>query len=133
MSDNQIALCLRASMARHDASRVCQGRDRGLTGILQFDDVRITPCPSVHGRTFHLRVTSMMQHGGMTARDNDPDTQVPRPLRRWSGLDEDERLALREAFGHYQDTLPVTCDMDEKIARFRRWLTNRGVDYDETP
>jgi hypothetical protein len=74
-----------------------------------------------------------MQHGGMTARDNDPDTQVPRPLRRWSGLDEDERLALREAFGHYQDTLPVTCDMDEKIARFRRWLTNRGVDYDETP
>jgi hypothetical protein len=132
MSDNQIALCLRASMARQDASPVCQGRDRRLTGILQFDDRRVTPArPST--ATFHLRVTSTLQNGGMGVTDNDLDTFALRPLRRWSGLEEHERLALREAFGHYQDSLPNTCDMGEKTARFRRWLTARGVDYDATP
>lgn len=69
----------------------------------------------------------------MAANDHDLDAQAPRPLRHWNGLGEDERLALREAFGRYQDDLPATCDMAEKIARFRRWLTARGVDYDETP
>lgn len=62
------------------------------------------------------------------------DTPSPNsPPHRWSDLREHERLALREAFGRYQDGLPLTCDMGEKIARFRRWLAGQGVDYDEAP
>ena len=50
-------------------------------------------------------------------------------LRPWSNLSPEEQLTLREAYGHYLDTLPPTCDLDSKVARFRRWLAEQGVDY----
>jgi len=56
----------------------------------------------------------------------DPDT----PLKPWRELSSEEQLALREAYGHYLDKLPPTCDLDEKIERFRRWLADRGVGYE---
>lgn len=54
------------------------------------------------------------------------------PLRPWSALSLQEQLNLREAYGHYLDTLPPTCDLDSKISRFRLWLAERGVDYPAT-
>jgi hypothetical protein len=54
----------------------------------------------------------------------------PGALREWSELDAAEQLALREAYGHYLDTLPPTCSLDTKIERFKRWLAERGVRYE---
>jgi hypothetical protein len=50
-------------------------------------------------------------------------------LRDWRDLSSVERLALREAYGRYLDSLPPTCYLDNKIARFQRWLAERGVAY----
>jgi hypothetical protein len=50
--------------------------------------------------------------------------------RLWSELPAEEQLALREAYGHYLDTLPPTCELAEKLARFRRWLDEQGVVWD---
>ena len=50
-------------------------------------------------------------------------------LKEWDDLSSAKQLALREAYGHYLDTLPPTCSMDEKNARFQRWLAERGVNY----
>ncbi len=50
-------------------------------------------------------------------------------LEPWDALSQEEQLRLREAYGHYLDSLPPTCAMDEKIERFRRWLAERGVAY----
>lgn len=50
--------------------------------------------------------------------------------RRWEALDSAEQLALRVAYGHYLDTLPPTCDLAEKTERFRRWLAERGIEFD---
>ena len=55
------------------------------------------------------------------------------PTRDWHGLDEDEQTALRVAFGHDLDSLPPTCSLETKIARFRSWLAKRGIDYRDTP
>ena len=52
------------------------------------------------------------------------------PLREWGDLGPEEQLALREAYGHYLDTLPPTCSLDTKIERFKRWLAERGVRYE---
>jgi hypothetical protein len=49
--------------------------------------------------------------------------------RNWHDLSAEEQLALREAYGHYLDSLPPTCDLTNKIERFRHWLAERGVDY----
>jgi hypothetical protein len=37
---------------------------------------------------------------------------------------------LREEYGRYLDTLPPTCDLGEKLTRFRGWLAERGVRYE---
>jgi hypothetical protein len=50
-------------------------------------------------------------------------------LRDWASLATDEQLALREAFGRYLDSLPPTCSLETKIARFQGWLAERGVRY----
>ena len=50
-------------------------------------------------------------------------------MRAWAGLNPDEQLRLREQYGHYLDTLPPTCSLDEKNERFSRWLAERGVDF----
>ncbi len=54
-------------------------------------------------------------------------------LRDWRDLTAEEQLQLREAYGHYLDNLPPTCDLDGKIERFRRWLAERGVRYSPEP
>ncbi len=50
--------------------------------------------------------------------------------RRWSELDADRQISLREAYGRYLDSQPATCSMDAKIEQFRRWLAGRGIDFD---
>ena len=41
----------------------------------------------------------------------------------------DRQLELREAYGHYLDSLPPTCSMETKIERFRHWLEEQGIRY----
>ncbi|MEG3618260.1 hypothetical protein V5T82_07350 [Magnetovibrio sp. PR-2] len=47
----------------------------------------------------------------------------------WQDLTPERQLELREAYGHYLDTLPPTCDVDRKNERFRGWLAEQGVRY----
>jgi hypothetical protein len=49
----------------------------------------------------------------------------------WERLDRHEQVKLREAFGHYLDTLPPSCSLDMKIARFQEWLNLKGIHYKE--
>jgi len=50
-------------------------------------------------------------------------------LRPWETLSSEQQLRLREAYGHYLDTLPPSCSMETKIERFRHWLAEQGVKY----
>ncbi|MCG7898980.1 MAG: hypothetical protein JAY99_04965 [Candidatus Thiodiazotropha lotti] len=45
----------------------------------------------------------------------------------WESLERDQQIKLREEFGYYLDSLPPTCSLDMKIARFKEWLRERGV------
>lgn len=54
----------------------------------------------------------------------------PDSLRDWDDLEAEEQLALREAYGHYLDSLPPTCSLEAKIERFRSWLAERDVRYE---
>ncbi len=56
-----------------------------------------------------------------------------RGLRPWDSLDVEEQTDLRVAFGHYLDTLPPTCSLETKVQRFRSWLQDHGVDYQDAP
>ncbi len=58
------------------------------------------------------------------------DSSEDSGLRDWAALSADEQLALREAYGHYLDTLPPTCSLQTKIDRFRHWLAERGVHFE---
>ena len=49
----------------------------------------------------------------------------------WQALNADEQLRLREAYGRYLDTLPPTCSLEKKIERFRAWLAERGIRYQQ--
>ena len=51
-------------------------------------------------------------------------------LRDWEALSATEQLQLREAYGHYLDSLPPTCDLQTKLARFTAWLAEHGVRYE---
>ena len=53
-----------------------------------------------------------------------------RTLNTWDSLSAEERLQLREEYGHYLDDLPPTCSMDIKIDRFCVWLNERGIRYE---
>ena len=55
--------------------------------------------------------------------------QPPDGQRLWGDLPIDEQLCLREAYGHYLDSLPASCDMQLKVERFRLWLAERGIRY----
>ena len=55
---------------------------------------------------------------------NEPEYLVP-----WEQLSSDRQLELREAYGHYLDSLPPTCSLEEKVDRFSRWLAEKGVSY----
>ena len=47
----------------------------------------------------------------------------------WKYLERDEQVRLREAFGHYLDSLPPSRSLDMKIARFDDWLRLQGISY----
>lgn len=51
-------------------------------------------------------------------------------LRPWEALSPAEQLELRVQFGHYLDSLPPTCSLETKIARFAGWLAERGVHFE---
>jgi hypothetical protein len=51
------------------------------------------------------------------------------PPRSWESLDGAEQTRLRVEYGHYLDSLPPTCSLEEKNLRFARWLAERGVHY----
>lgn len=47
----------------------------------------------------------------------------------WASLDSAEQTRLRVEYGHYLDQLPTTCSLEEKNARFMRWLAERNIRY----
>jgi hypothetical protein len=51
---------------------------------------------------------------------------VPTP---WDSLSPERQIALRVEYGHYLDSLPPTCSLEEKDIRFARWLAERGIGY----
>ena len=51
------------------------------------------------------------------------------PLRDWDELGPDQQTTLRVEFGHWLDTLPPTCSLVAKVARFRDWLRRRAIQY----
>jgi hypothetical protein len=69
--------------------------------------------------------------GGLVSMTQSPfDRASEGSLRDWQSLTPEQQLALREAFGRYLDSLPPTCSLETKIARFQRWLAERGVHYE---
>jgi hypothetical protein len=50
-------------------------------------------------------------------------------LEDWGDLSPERQLALREAYGRYLDQLPPTCDLEQKVERFRAWLATQGVRF----
>lgn len=56
----------------------------------------------------------------------EPTSDDPIP---WDDLSVERQLELREAYGHYLDTLSPTCDLTTKNDRFRDWLAGQGVTY----
>lgn len=50
-------------------------------------------------------------------------------LRPWADLSADEQLTLRRDYQAELDSQPLTCSLDEKMARFSNWLAERGVGF----
>ena len=50
-------------------------------------------------------------------------------LTPWADLDAEARLALQRDYQTELDTQPLTCSLDEKMARFTAWLAERGVSF----
>ena len=50
-------------------------------------------------------------------------------LTPWDELSAERQLELRDAYGHYLDTLPSSCDLTTKNDRFRTWLVEQGISY----
>jgi hypothetical protein len=56
-------------------------------------------------------------------------TDTDKELTPWAALDADARLALQRDYQAELDTQPLTCSLDEKMARFTKWLAERGVSF----
>lgn len=50
-------------------------------------------------------------------------------LRPWPSLSKDEQLALRLAYQPEMESMPPTCSIEAKTARFSRFLASRGVAF----
>ena len=50
-------------------------------------------------------------------------------VRRWVDVDKQEQTQLLIDYGHYQDRLQTTCDIETKNRRFTRWLAQRSIQY----
>lgn len=56
-------------------------------------------------------------------------TDTPADATPWAALDDDKRLELRRDYQAEIDRQPLTCSLDEKMARFTAWLAERGVSF----
>lgn len=56
-------------------------------------------------------------------------TDTDRQLTPWADLDEKAQTALRIDYQAELDANPRTCSLDEKMARFTKWLAERGVSF----
>lgn len=54
---------------------------------------------------------------------------MPEEQRKWGELTAEEQLALRLAYQAHLDTLPPTCEMGDKVARFADWLVGHNVRF----
>lgn len=50
-------------------------------------------------------------------------------LTPWRELDPETQTALRNDYQAELDSQPLTCSLDEKMARFTKWLEERGVSF----
>ena len=50
-------------------------------------------------------------------------------MRAWTDLSIEEQTALLDAYGHYLDGLPTTCDMRTKQERLQSWLAGKNIEY----
>ena len=50
-------------------------------------------------------------------------------LTPWAELDSEARLTLQRDYQTELDKQPLTCSLDEKMARFTAWLAERGVSF----
>ena len=50
---------------------------------------------------------------------------------QWEYIDRLRQIELRDAFGHYLDTLPPTWSLDMKDAQFQEWLRKKGIQYND--
>lgn len=70
----------------------------------------------------------MTQQPEMADSEQDPltgtDGETP-----WELLDPEEQTSLLIDYGQYLDQLPPTCSLEEKNARFVRWLAERNIKY----
>ena len=53
-------------------------------------------------------------------------------LRPWTDLDEATRTRLLVGHQRWLDTQPPTCALDTKVERFKSWLAEHGIAFDET-
>ncbi|MBU1175831.1 MAG: hypothetical protein KKH72_10565 [Alphaproteobacteria bacterium] len=56
-------------------------------------------------------------------------SEKDRPLTPWAELGPDARLALQRDYQVEIDRQPLTCSLDEKMARFTAWLETRGIRF----
>lgn len=68
----------------------------------------------------------MSTHGPLPTTTPREPVSAPRP---WDLLPKAEQTRLRVEYGRYLESLPPTCSLEEKNARFARWLAERGVLY----
>ena len=50
-------------------------------------------------------------------------------LRPWPSLSKDEQLNLRLAYQTAMESMPPTCSIETKTARFAQFLESRGVAF----
>ncbi len=71
-----------------------------------------------------------LQSSELAARaDVEPSPPAAGGQTPWDSLPAEQQTRLRVEYGRYLDSLPPTCSLEEKNARFARWLAERGVVY----
>lgn len=50
-------------------------------------------------------------------------------MKDWAELSADEQLQLRLDYQAHLDSLPPTCNLDDKVTAFAKWLAERDVRF----
>lgn len=50
-------------------------------------------------------------------------------MKAWQELTSGEQLQLRLDYQAHLDSLPPTCNLDDKVAAFAKWLSARDVAF----